>query len=77
MHSHLLLFTKPVRFPEAPMDKRYAVLILRTRMRRTSSAISSPRIQTQTYPKELIDIWLVADNCTDATAEVARAWAAM
>ena len=29
-------------------------------------------LHSQTYPSELIDIWLVADNCTDNTAEVAR-----
>jgi len=65
------LFTKPVRFPEAPMDKRYAVLIS---ARNEENVIGNliTCIQTQTYPKELIDIWLVADNCTDATAEVAR-----
>ncbi len=29
-------------------------------------------LNTQDYPKELIDIFVVADNCTDATAQVAR-----
>jgi len=30
-------------------------------------------IKTQNYPSELIDIIVVADNCTDNTAEIARA----
>ena len=65
------LFTKPVRFPEAPMDKRYAVLIS---ARNEENVIGNliTCIQTQTYPKELIDIWLVADNCTDASGSSAK-----
>lgn len=30
-------------------------------------------IQRQNYPRELIDIYVAADNCTDSTAEIARA----
>ena len=30
-------------------------------------------LNTQTYPAELIDIYVVADNCTDRTAAVANA----
>ena len=65
------LFSKPVRFPEAPMDKRFAVLIS---ARNESNVIGNliGSIHGQTYPTDLIDIWLVADNCTDATAAVAR-----
>ncbi len=29
-------------------------------------------IRTQKYPQELVDIFVIADNCTDNTAEVAR-----
>jgi len=29
-------------------------------------------LKNQTYPKELYDIYVIADNCTDNTAEVAR-----
>ncbi|PLS29789.1 glycosyltransferase family 2 protein [Bifidobacterium parmae] len=66
------LFSKPVRFPDAPMDKRYAVLIS---ARNESKVIGNliDCIHAQTYPRELIDIWLVADNCTDDTADVVRA----
>ena len=65
------LFAKPIKFPEAPMNKRYAVLIS---ARNEANVIGNliTCIQTQTYPTELVDIWLVADNCTDNTAEVAR-----
>ena len=66
------LFAKPVTFPDAPMDRHYAVLIS---ARNEENVIANliDCIQTQTYPSELIDIWLVADNCDDATAQVARA----
>ena len=29
-------------------------------------------LKKQNYPKELLDIYVIADNCTDKTAEVAR-----
>ena len=64
-------FAKPKVFPSAPMDKHYAVLI----SARNESAVIANLIgdlQSQSYPRELIDIWLVADNCTDNTADIAR-----
>ncbi|MEE1296258.1 MAG: glycosyltransferase family 2 protein [Bifidobacterium sp.] len=66
------LFAKPIVFPAAPMDKRYAVLIS---ARNEENVIGNlvRDIQTQTYPSELIDIWIVADNCTDDTAGVVSA----
>lgn len=65
------LFAKQVRFPKADMDNRYAVLIS---ARNEESVVGNliHSIRGQTYPCELIDIWLVADNCTDATADLAR-----
>ncbi|KFI68415.1 glycosyltransferase family 2 protein [Bifidobacterium magnum] len=67
----LSLFSKPAPFPDAPMDKRYAVLIS---ARNEEAVISNliHDIQQQTYPYELVDIWLVADNCTDHTADLVR-----
>ena len=63
------LFAKPVRFPDAPMTNRYAVLIsARNEENVIGNLIGS--IRDQTYPSDLIDIWLVADNCTDNTADV-------
>ncbi|MDO4913696.1 MAG: glycosyltransferase [Bifidobacteriaceae bacterium] len=65
------LFIKQVTFPAAPMDKRYAVLIS---ARNEENVISNliHDIQNQTYPYDLVDIWLVADNCTDNTAQVVK-----
>ncbi|KAB5607165.1 glycosyltransferase family 2 protein [Bifidobacterium jacchi] len=66
------LFSKPVRFPDAPMDRRYAVLISARNERNVIGNLIDS-IRAQTYPSALIDIWLVADNCTDDTADVVRA----
>lgn len=65
------LVSKPIVFPEAKQDAHYAVLIsARNEEQVISNLIRC--IHEQTYPRELIDIWLVADNCTDRTAQVAR-----
>lgn len=65
------LFVKAIVFPDAPQDKRYAVLIsARNESEVIGQLIGS--IRKNDYPQNLIDIWLVADNCTDDTAEVAR-----
>ena len=65
------LFAKPTVFPEAKQDKHFAVLIsARNEQNVVGNLIDS--IHAQTYPTDLIDIWLVADNCTDDTAGLAR-----
>lgn len=51
---------------------RYAAVVAA----RNESAVISELIQSlqsQSYPTELLDIYIVADNCTDDTAAVARA----
>lgn len=65
------MLAKPTSYPDAPQDRRYAVLIsARNEEAVIGNLIRS--IQNQTYPSELIDVWLVADNCTDNTAGVVR-----
>ncbi len=52
-------------------DHRYAVMI----SARNESAVIADLIRSikvQNYPQELIDIFVIADNCTDNTAEVAK-----
>ncbi len=50
---------------------RYAVLIAaRNEEEVIENLISS--IKSQDYPAELVDTYVVADNCTDRTAEIAR-----
>ncbi|MFT8356487.1 MAG: glycosyltransferase family 2 protein [Bifidobacterium aquikefiri] len=63
--------SKPVTFKDVPMDNHYAVLIsARNEELVVGNLIRS--IHAQSYPIDLIDIWLVADNCTDDTAGLAR-----
>lgn len=59
---------KPLKEPKA---NRFAVLIS---ARNESGVIKQllDSIRSQTYPTELVDIYVVADNCTDNTAEIAR-----
>lgn len=62
---------KPVTYPDAPEDKHYAVLISsRNEQAVIGNLVKS--LKNQTYPSRLVDIWVVADNCTDQTAQVCR-----
>ncbi|OTA26094.1 N-acetylglucosaminyltransferase [Alloscardovia macacae] len=65
------MLAKPTVYPDVPQDRRYAVLIS---ARNEEAVIGNlvRSIQNQTYPSELVDVWLVADNCTDKTAQVVR-----
>ncbi|NLJ58830.1 MAG: glycosyltransferase family 2 protein [Tissierellia bacterium] len=64
------LFKKSKDF-QAKKYHKYAVVIAA----RNESAVIAQLINSikkQNYPQELVDIYVVADNCTDNTAEVAR-----
>lgn len=59
------------KFPEAKKDHYFAVLIAgRNEEKVVGQLIHS--IREQNYNKDLIKIFVVADNCTDNTAQVAR-----
>ena len=64
------MFKKMPKF-NAKIQHKYAVMIA---ARNESNVIGEliKSIQAQDYPKELIDIYVVADNCTDDTAQIAR-----
>lgn len=59
------------RFKPAKKQHRYAVLVA-ARNEETVIGNLINSLRAQDYPSELIDIFVVADNCTDKTAEVAR-----
>lgn len=64
------LVKKPERAGAAD-NRRYGVIIAaRNEENVIGHLIDS--IKAQSYPSELIDIFVVADNCTDTTAETAR-----
>ncbi len=64
------LLKKPKKF-EASVQHRFAVVVS---ARNESSVIGNliASIRSQNYPRELVDIFIIADNCTDNTAEIAR-----
>ncbi len=69
------IFKKKKKIQEAAPHK-YAVLIsARNEEKVIGQLIES--IHQQDYPKEYIDIYVVADNCTDATASIASSLGAI
>ena len=57
---------------EAKKLHRFAVLIsARNEQEVIGELVAS--LKQQNYPSDLLDIYVIADNCTDATADVARA----
>ncbi|MBR3423990.1 MAG: glycosyltransferase family 2 protein, partial [Clostridia bacterium] len=64
------LFWKP-RTPKEGVPHKFAVIIsARNEEALIGGLIES--IKNQTYPSELVTTFVVADNCTDATAEICR-----
>ena len=66
----VVLTRKPPK-RESKKDHRFAVLIS-ARNESTVIADLIHSIKVQNYPQELIDIFVIADNCTDNTAEIAQ-----
>ncbi len=67
------LFSKGRKFPAQKKDNKYAfILSARNEQAVLGNLIDS--IRAQDYPQELIDIYVVADNCDpdDKTAQIAR-----
>ena len=58
---------RPRKYPEAKKNHKFAVVIAaRNEEKVIANLVES--IRRQDYPKELIDIFVVADNCSDRTA---------
>ena len=75
IYIFIALVKKPLTYPETDKTKRYGVLIAaRNEEKVLPNLLKS--ILGQTYPSDLIDIYVVADNCTDNTADVAREYGA-
>ena len=64
---------RPRKYPECEQNKRYAVLIAARNEEKVIPELLKS-IRRQTYPAELIDIYVIADNCDekDRTAAVSR-----
>ena len=58
-------------YPEAPKDKRYAFIITAWNEELVIGNLIDD-IRAMDYPQELIEIFVVADNCTDKTGQIAE-----
>lgn len=67
----LVVLTRRAPKKMARANHRYAVMVA-ARNEETVIADLIHSIKVQNYPAELIDIFVIADNCTDNTADVAR-----
>lgn len=67
----IAIFAKPKTYPEAPKDKRYAFIITAWNEEKVIANLIKC-IREQDYPQELIEIFVVADNCTDNTGKIAE-----
>lgn len=64
------------KFPPAKRNHKYAVLVAaRNEQAVIGNLIDS--IHAQDYPRELVTVFVVADNCSDQTAQIARAHGAV
>lgn len=71
----LAYIKKPERHPDAPPHRIAVIIAARNEAKVIHNLLDS--LKAQDYPKEFYDVFLVADNCTDNTAEVARSHGAI
>lgn len=64
-----VFFTR--KFKEAKANHKYAILVA-ARNEETVIGNLIDSINQQDYPRELVTVFVVADNCTDNTAKIAR-----
>ena len=66
------LVKRPRTYPATDQTRRYAVVIAARNEENVLPALLET-LATQTYPRENIRVFVVADHCTDSTAAMARA----
>lgn len=69
------IFAKTPKRTAHKMHKYAVIIAARNEEQVIGELIKS--IQSQEYPQELLDIYVIADNCTDNTAEVVRKYGAI
>ncbi len=67
----VLMLIPQKRYPDAKVNHKYVVVVCARNERNVITHLIDS-IRGQNYPRELLDILLVAHNCSDDTAEVAR-----
>lgn len=71
VYAAVVIIKKQRVSKDAKVQHRFAVMVA-ARNEETVIQDLIESVQHQDYPKELIDIIVIADNCTDATAKIAR-----
>ena len=67
----LMSWRKPMDYGRHPASTRFAILVAaRNEELVIGNLINS--LLAQDYPRELYDIWVIPNNCTDHTAQAAR-----
>lgn len=66
------LFHKKIKYPKSEKKARIAYIIPAHNESDVIFSSVDDLIKTQNYPRDLFDVYVVADNCTDNTAELAR-----
>ena len=66
------LFAKPKK-TESPATRHRIAILIAARNEEAVIGQLLDSVRAQNYPAELLDAYVVADNCTDATAVIARA----
>ena len=68
----IALVTKKRKFPKSEKKAKIAFLIPAHNEEDVIFSTVKDILENQDYPKELITVYVVADNCTDKTAELAK-----
>ena len=71
IYTAIGFFSKPKVFASAPMTRKYGVVIA-ARNEKNVIGLLLDSLAEQTYPSDLYKVFVVADNCTDDTAQIAR-----
>lgn len=71
----LAIFFKKKEYPDAKKDHFYAFIVAARNEEKVIGNLLESIID-QDYPKELMKIYVIADNCTDSTASVAKEYGA-
>lgn len=66
----LSFFVKPIKLKANKLNKFAVIIPARNEEKVISNLIES--ISAQNYPNELIDVYVIADNCNDNTEEIAK-----
>lgn len=68
----MFVYSKPVKKKKITKKKHRFMAVISARNEENVIANLIDSLNKQVYPKDKLDIYVIADNCTDSTAEVAK-----